>query len=50
MKQNEGGNDIILDVKIEDNPSLLINNFIQNNDSPNFFSNIISLIEDTCSS
>ena len=37
MKQDEGGNYIILDVKIEDIPFLLINIYGPNNDTPIFF-------------
>ena len=36
MKQNEGGNYIILDVKIEDIPFLQINIYGPNNDKPIF--------------
>ena len=38
MKQDEGGNYIIFDVKIEDNPFSLINIYGPNNDAPIFFS------------
>ena len=50
MKQDEGGNYIILDVKIEDIPFLLINIYGPNNDTPIFFSTLISLIVDMYSS
>ena len=50
MKQDEGGTYIIFDVKIEDIPFLLINIYGPNNDTPIFFSTLISLIEDMYSS
>ena len=49
MKQYEGGNYIIFDVKIEDIPLLLINIKGQINDTI-FFPNLISLFENMYSS
>ena len=46
MKQDEGGNYIILNVKIEDIPFLLINIYVPNNDTSNFFPTLIRLIEE----
>lgn len=44
--QDDSGNYLILDVEIEDIPFLLINIYGPNNDRPQFYSELISKIED----
>ena len=50
VKQDEDGNYIVLEVKIEDYPFLLINIYDISNDTPFSFSILISLIEPVYSS